>query len=106
MPTKRTWSAWCGSTTAQCSLLEAATPPSSCGTWKRSTCGDRVVRSSFSFLETINAHKSNVCVLAFCPALDYLATAGRDSSINLWNTQSLRPDALSKRVVQTPSTHT
>lgn len=63
------------------------------------------MKSSFSFLETINAHKSNVCVLAFCPTLDYLVTAGRDSSINLWNTQSLRPEALSKRVRQSPSTH-
>ena len=54
---------------------------------------------SFAILETINAHKSNVSTLAFSAAQDYLVTAGRDSSINLWSTQTLRPEVLAKRVV-------
>ena len=53
---------------------------------------------SFSILETINAHKSNVSTLAFCASQDYLVTAGRDSSINLWSTRTLRPEVLAKRV--------
>lgn len=53
---------------------------------------------SFSILETISAHKSNVSTLAFCASQDYLVTAGRDSSINLWSTRTLRPEVLAKRV--------
>ena len=36
--------------------------------------------------------------MVFCSKYDYLVTAGRDSSINLWNTVSLSPANLIKRV--------
>jgi WD40 repeat protein len=56
------------------------------------------LKSSFSFLETIAAHKSSVNALIACDKEQYLASAGRDSSINLWNTKSLMPATISKRV--------
>lgn len=56
------------------------------------------VIASFRYLETISAHKSSVNTMVFCEAHDYLVTAGRDSSINLWSTISLSPENLYKRV--------
>ena len=50
--------------------------------------------NSFSFLETIAAHKSSVEAISACSSQDYFVSAGRDSTINIWNSSTLRPKAL------------
>ena len=54
--------------------------------------------NSFSFLETIAAHKSSVEAISACSSQDYFVSAGRDSTINIWNSSTLRPEVINKRV--------
>lgn len=58
---------------------------------------------SFAFLETIAAHKSSVEAICACTTEDYFVSAGRDSTINIWNSSSLRPEVISKRVSSSSS---
>ena len=53
---------------------------------------------SFAFIETIAAHKSSVEAISACSSQDYFVSAGRDSTINIWNSSSLRPEVINKRV--------
>lgn len=53
---------------------------------------------SFTFLETITGHKSSVEALTVCPQEDYFVSAGRDSTVIIWSSKTLRPEVLAKRV--------
>lgn len=57
---------------------------------------------SFKYLETIQAHRSAILALAFNEPYNMLISAGRDSSINLWDVVTLSPSKIAIRVCPRP----
>ncbi|KAK8800683.1 hypothetical protein WA158_000008 [Blastocystis sp. Blastoise] len=55
------------------------------------------IDENFKYMETIQGHRSVLLALSFNAATNILVSAGRDSSINIWDTISLSPKEISKR---------
>ena len=55
------------------------------------------VSSNFKLMETIHGHKAPLLTFNFCKDKNLLASAGRDSTIKLWNVLSLQQNWRGKR---------